>query len=292
MRTKMKNSFNLKIKYMFSALILLPFSMVSQQLSAEQKSVTLDHIKSSSTINIGYRQLEPFSFRDSDGKVTGYTIELCNMIADQLRVSLGIKKLAIHYIPILFTERVSALNSSKIDLDCSVNTVAPERQNSVSFSVDYFVANMRIVSLRTNNIKSLNDLKGRAIAVPRGSKDLLELNRINREKNLSLSIVTSDTVEDAFDMMMQKRTAALILDDILAYPYINQSEHPEDFTVSSEVVGDKMKYALMMRKEDPLFVAFVDKTLGQIFESPLNAQLTSKWLAQKVVMKNTQNTQY
>ena len=288
----MKNSFNLKIKYLFSALILLPFSMVSQQLSAEQKSVTLDHIKSSSTINIGYRQLEPFSFRDSDGKVTGYTIELCNMIADQLRVSLGIKKLAIHYIPILFTERVSALNSSKIDLDCSVNTVAPERQNSVSFSVDYFVANMRIVSLRTNNIRSLNDLKGRAIAVPRGSKDLLELNRINREKNLSLSIVTSDTVEDAFDMMMQKRTAALILDDILAYPYINQSEHPEDFTVSSEVVGDKMKYALMMRKEDPLFVAFVDKTLGQIFESPLNAQLTSKWLAQKVVMKNTQNTQY
>ncbi|MCE0813944.1 amino acid ABC transporter substrate-binding protein [Buttiauxella sp. S04-F03] len=288
----MKNSFNLKIKYLFSALILLPFSMVSQQLSAEQKSVTLDHIKSSSTINIGYRQLEPFSFRDSDGKVTGYTIELCNMIADQLRVSLGIKKLAIHYIPILFTERVSALNSSKIDLDCSVNTVAPERQNSVSFSVDYFVANMRIISLRTNNIKSLNDLKGRAIAVPRGSKDLLELNRINREKNLSLSIVTSDTVEDAFDMMMQKRTAALILDDILAYPYINQSEHPEDFTVSSEVVGDKMKYALMMRKEDPLFVAFVDKTLGQIFESPLNAQLTSKWLAQKVVMKNTQNTQH
>lgn len=288
----MKNSFNLKIKYLFSALILLPFSMVSQQLSAEQKSVTLDHIKSSSTINIGYRQLEPFSFRDSDGKVTGYTIELCNMIADQLRVSLGIKKLAIHYIPILFTERVSALNSSKIDLDCSVNTVAPERQNSVSFSVDYFVANMRIISLRTNNIKSLNDLKGRAIAVPRGSKDLLELNRINREKNLSLSIVTSDTVEDAFDMMMQKRTAALILDDIVAYPYINQSEHPEDFTVSSEVVGDKMKYALMMRKEDPLFVAFVDKTLGQIFESPLNAQLTSKWLAQKVVMKNTQNTQH
>lgn len=288
----MKNSFNLKIKYLFSALILLPFSMVSQQLSAEQKSVTLDHIKSSSTINIGYRQLEPFSFRDSDGKVAGYTIALCNIIANELRVSLGIKKLAVHYIPVLFTERVSALNSSKIDLDCSVNTVAPERQNSVSFSVDYFVANMRIISLRTNNIKSLNDLKGRAIAVPRGSKDLLELNRINREKNLSLSIVTSDTVQDAFDMMTQKRTAALILDDILAYPYINQSEHPEDFVVSHEVVGDKMKYALMMRKEDPLFVAFVDKTLGQIFESPLNAQLTSKWLAQKVVMKNTQNTKY
>lgn len=288
----MKNLFSLKLKHLLNALMFIPLSMASQPLSAEPTSVTLEHIKSSDTLNIGYRQLEPFSFRDSDGKVTGYTIALCNMIADELRVSLGIKKLAVHYIPVLFTERVSALNSSKIDLDCSVNTVAPERQNSVSFSIDYFVANMRIVSFRNNNIKTLNDLKGRAIAVPRGSKDLLELNRINREKNLSLSIVTSDTVEDAFDMMTQKRTAALMLDDILAYPYINQSEYPEDFTVSSEVVGDKMKYALMMRKEDPIFVAFVDKTLGRIFESPLNAQLASKWLTQKVVVKNTPNTQY
>lgn len=284
--------FSPMLKYLFRALMLVPLIMVSPNLSAQETSATLEHIKSSGTLNIGYRQLKPFSFRDSDGKVTGYTIALCNMIADKLRVNLGIKKLAIHYIPILFTERVSSLNASKIDLDCSVNTVAPERKSSVSFSRDYFVANMRIVSFRTNNIKSLNDLQGRTISVPRGSKDLLELNRINREKNLSLSIITSDTVEDAFDMMTQKRTAALILDDILAYPYINQSKHPEDFTVSSEVVGDKMKYALMMRKEDPLFVAFVDKTLGQIFESPLNAQLASKWLTQRVVMKNTQNTQY
>jgi glutamate/aspartate transport system substrate-binding protein len=288
----MKKSFNFKLKHLLNALMLIPLIMVSHHLAAQPTSVTLEHIKSSSTLNIGYRQLEPFSFRDSDGKVTGYTIALCNMVADELRESLGIKKLAIHYIPILFTERVSALNTSKIDLDCSVNTVAPERKNSVSFSTDYFVANMRIVSLRKNNIKSLNDLRGRTIAVPRGSKDLLELNRINREKNLSLSIVTSDTVEDAFDMMTQKRTAALILDDILAYPYINQSEHPENFFVSHEVVGVKMKYALMMRKEDPIFVDFVDKTLGKIFDSPLNAQLANRWLTQKVVAKNTQKTQY
>ena len=288
----MKKSFNHKIKHLLSALILLPLLMVSQPLSAETTSDTLAHIKSSSTLNIGYRQLKPFSFRDIDGKVTGYTITLCNMIADELRLSLGLNKLAVHYIPVMFTDRVTALNSGKIDMDCSVNTVAPERKKSVSFSIDYYVAYMRIISLRQNNVQTLADLKGRTIALTRGSKDLLEINRINREKGLNLSIATTETSEDAFDMMAQKRTAALLLDDILAYPYINQSEHPEDFTVSSEVVGDKMKYALMMRKEDPIFVAFVDKTLGRIFESPLNAQLASKWLTQKVVVKNTPNTQY
>lgn len=284
----MKKLLNNKLKHLFSVLTLLPLALLSHQLSAEQTSATFEHIKSTHTLNIGYRQLAPFSFRDKSGKVSGYTISLCNMIADELRLSLGLKQLEVHYIPVLFTERVAALNSSRIDLDCSVNTDAPERKNSVSFSTDYFASTMRIISLRQNNIHTLEDLRGRTVSVPRGSKDLLELNRLNREKHLSLSIITSDTSEDAFEMMAQKRTAALILDDILAYPLINQSEDPEAFTILHEDVGEKMKYAIMMRKQDPLFVAFVDKTLEHIFESPLHAQMTNKWLSQTVIIKNKQ----
>ncbi len=266
--------------------MLLALAVVPHHVWADPVSPTLEHIKQNNTLNFGYRQLAPFSFRDNDGKVTGYTITLCNLIADELRHSPGLKNLTIHYIPILFTDRVTSLNSRKIDMDCSVNTDAPERKSSVSFSIDYYVANMRIISLGKNNIRTLNDLKGRTVSVPRGSKDLLELNKVNREKHLSLSIITSDTVEDAFNMMAQHRTAAVMVDDILAYPFINQSEHPEDFTVSHEVVGDKMKYAIMMKKQDPMFVAFVDKTLERIFESPQHTQLVNKLLVQKVVIKN------
>lgn len=269
--------------------MLLALAMVSYNVRAAPVSPTLEHIKQSNSLNIGYRQIAPFSLRDKDGKVSGYTITLCNLIADELRHSPGLKNLAIHYIPVLFTDRVSALNSSKIDMDCSVNTDAPERKSSVSFSLDYYVANMRIVSLGKNNIRSLSDLKGHTVSVPRGSKDLLELNRVNREKHLSLSIKTSDTVEDAFNMMAQHRTAAVVLDDVLVYPFINQSEHPEDFTVSHEIVGDKMKYAIMMKKQDAIFVSFVDKTLERIIESPKNTQLISKLLVQKVVIKNKHN---
>lgn len=289
MRTKMKKSFNCKIMLLFRSLALLSLIMMSYSLRATPVSPTFEHIKSSGTLNIGYRQLDPFSYKDSDGKITGYTITVCNMIAEELRLTLGLKKLAIHYIPVIFSQRINALNSNKIDMDCSVNTDAPERKNSVSFSIDYFVANMRVISLRKNNIQTLNDLKGHAVSVPRGSKDLLEVNKVNREKHLNLSIVTSDTVQDAFDMMVQHRTAAILLDDILAYPMINRSAHPEGFTVSKEVVGEKMKYAIMMRKQDPLFVAFINKTLENIFESPVNTQMTNKWLGQKIAVKKMHN---
>lgn len=275
-----------RLKQRIGICTLLPLAAASPQVLAADHSVTMEHIKATSTLNIGYRQLAPFSFRDDSGKMTGYTISLCNLIAEELRLTLGLKTLAIHYIPTTFSERVSALNDSRIDLDCSVNTDTPERQNSVSFSTDYYVAHMRIVALRKNNIHTLDDLRGRAVSVPRGSKDLLELNRANREKKLNLSIITSETVKEAFDLMVAHHTAAMMIDDILALPYINQSEHPEAFTLSRETVGVKMRYAIMMRKDDPQFVTFVDKTLGHIVETGQNAQLTSRWLTLKVNVSN------
>lgn len=260
-------------------LILLAGIAVSPALLADQDAATLEHIQSSSVLNIGYRQTPPLSFTDSSGKVTGYTISVCNLIADKLRLYLKLNSLTIHYIPVTFAERFSALNSRKIDMDCSVNTNAPERASSVSFSIDYYIAKMRIISLRQNNIHSISDLKGRTVSLLAGSKDLLEFNKANREKSLNISAVTSATIKGALEKMAHNEAAALFVDDILAWPLIDQSEQPEQFSVSAETIGSDMPYAIMMRKNDPHFVAFVNGALKEIFSSPANAQLRHKWLA-------------
>ena len=61
--------------------------------------------------------------------------------------------------------------------------------------------------------------------------------------------------------MAHNESAAFFVDDILARPLINHSEQPELFSVSSESIGNEMHYAIMMRKNDPQFVTFVDSTL-------------------------------
>ncbi len=267
-----------RVKRVTRGLILLFSIIASPALMAQQNAATLDHIQSSSVLNVGYRQIPPFSFTDHNGKVTGYTIAVCNIIADKLRLYLKLNTLTVHYIPVNFSERFSALNNRKIDMDCSVNTNAPERVSSVSFSVDYYIAKMRIISLRSNNIHSLNDLKGRTVSLPGSSKDLLEFNKTNREKHLNISTITTTTVNGAFNKMAQNESAALFIDDILAYPLIQHSDQPDSFSVSSETIGDDMHYAIMMRKNDPQFVGFVDNTLKNLFASPMNEQLRNKWL--------------
>lgn len=259
-------------------LILLVGIIASPVLMAQQDASTLEHIQNNSVLNVGYRQLPPFSFTDHNGKVTGYTIAVCNIIADKLRLYLKLDTLTIHYIPVNFAERFSALKNRKIDMDCSVNANAPERISSVSFSVDYYIAKMRIISLRRNNIHTIEDLKGRTVSLPGSSKDLLEFNKTNREKHLNISTMTSTTINGAFNKMAQNESAAFFIDDILAYPLINHSEHPEIFSISAETIGTDMHYAIMMRKNDPRFVAFVDSTLKTIFASQTDVQLRKKWL--------------
>lgn len=277
----MKNIINNEMKRVKRAmrwLILLLGIAVSPVLIAQQDAATFEHIQNSSVLNVGYRQLPPFSFTDDSGKITGYSITLCNIIADKLRQYLKLNTLTIHYIPVNFAERFAALHSRKIDMDCSVNANAPERASSVSFSIDYYIAKMRIISLRQNNIRSLADLKGRTVSLTDSSKDLLEFNKANREQQLNMSTIASATIIGAFNKMAQDKAAAFFIDDILGYSLINHSERPEAFSVSSETIGADMHYAIMMRKNDPRFVAFVDTTLEAIFASPANEQLRKKWL--------------
>jgi glutamate/aspartate transport system substrate-binding protein len=278
----MKNIINREVtgvKRTVQWLILLAGIVISPALMAQQNAATLDHIQNNSVLNVGYRQLPPFSFTDNNGKVTGYTIAVCNMIADKLRQYLKLNNLTIHYIPVNFGERFTALNTRKIDMDCSVNTNAPERMSSVSFSIDYYTAKMRIISLRKNNIHSIVDLKGRTVSLPGSSKDLLEFNKANREQHLNISTITTTTINSAFDKMAHNEAAALFLDDVLAWPLINHSEQPELFSVSAQSIGNDMHYAIMMRKNDPQFVTFVNSTLKDFFASPINAQLRKKWLS-------------
>ena len=60
-----------RIKRVAQGLILLAGLTVSPVLMAQQNAATLEHIQISSVLNVGYRQLPPFSFTDQNGKVTG-----------------------------------------------------------------------------------------------------------------------------------------------------------------------------------------------------------------------------
>ena len=67
------------MRTILTAILLVIFFV--NPLAAQELTGTLQQIKKSGKIRIGYREAEPpMSFKDKDGMATGYTIDICNYV--------------------------------------------------------------------------------------------------------------------------------------------------------------------------------------------------------------------
>ena len=72
---------------LFSAgLSLLPVSPAA--------AATLDRVREAGKLVLGYRaDARPFSYQDASGKATGYSVALCQKVADEVKAELGLPDL-------------------------------------------------------------------------------------------------------------------------------------------------------------------------------------------------------
>ena len=103
-------------------------------------SATLDRIRSSGTIQLAYRDgAAPFSFRDRDGTVRGYSVELCDQVARRIGKTLNVPSLRIEWKPVNASTRLDAVANGDADIECGTTTMTLGRMEKVDFSVPIFV---------------------------------------------------------------------------------------------------------------------------------------------------------
>jgi polar amino acid transport system substrate-binding protein len=100
---------------------------------------TLDKIRQSGRIALGYRaDAQPFSYRDESGNAAGYSVALCQAIADGLKADLKLANLSVEWVPVSIDERFSAVQQGKVDLFCGADTDTISRRKEVSFSLPIY----------------------------------------------------------------------------------------------------------------------------------------------------------
>jgi ABC-type amino acid transport substrate-binding protein len=88
-------------------------------------------------ITLGYRaDAAPMSRRDETGQPEGYSIALCNRVADALKRSLARPSLAVEWVPVStgFTD----LAERRVDLICSADEITLASRARASFSIPIF----------------------------------------------------------------------------------------------------------------------------------------------------------
>ncbi|MCI9867150.1 amino acid ABC transporter substrate-binding protein [Rhizobium skierniewicense] len=239
---------------------------------------TLDKIAQTKTISIGYREDEvPFAFRGPDGGAIGYTIELCQHIADRVRSHLKLDKININYVLATPATRFVLVKSGKIDLECSATTNNAERRELVSFSYPHFITATRFVAKKASGVKTIKDLAGRTVAATTGTVNIEQLQTINRADKLNISVMLAKQNSDGFAFVENNKASAFVMDGVLLAAQVAFSKRPDDYLVSSETFGPPEPYGILMRKGDEPFQKLVNDTLRQLFVSDEINRIYDKW---------------
>jgi len=115
---------------------------------------TLDRIKETAFIKMGYLDdARPFSFAGAGGKASGYTIELCRHIVEELKKELGLPNLLSEFAPVAVDLRMFAIDKARVDLLCSPTSVTMAKRKEVSFSIPVFAGGVRAVMLTSGAAK-------------------------------------------------------------------------------------------------------------------------------------------
>jgi glutamate/aspartate transport system substrate-binding protein len=253
---------------------------------AQSPKSTLQKIAETGTITLGYRYAEPpFSYKTPDGKIVGFSIDLCNRLADRIQQHLKLDKLNVEYVLAQPATRFILVRSGKIDIECAATTNNAERRKIVAFSYPHFQTATQFVTRRKDGIETIEDLAGRSVASASGTVCIDQLNAINREKKLNIAVMPTKTNEEAFELVVSGRASAFVMDGILLAAMIAATTDPSKYILSAETLSRPEPYGLMIRRDDQEFKSVVDAILKQVFTSREMETLYAKWFMSPIPPK-------
>jgi ABC-type amino acid transport substrate-binding protein len=266
------------MKYRFSQSSLLIGLFFSLTVSAGSVHAdTLKKITDSGTITLAYRESSiPFSYLAGPGQPIGFGVEIANKIVEAIKQKSGKQDIKIIYQAVTSQNRIPLVANGTVDLECGSTTNNAARAKEVSFAVNYFYAESRMLIKKSDQVKHLADLAGKAVATTTGTTTFGQLRKLSLEKNLNLSIVPAKDHADGFLLLQSGRAQAFAMDDILLAGLMMNAKNPELYAIVGEPLQTEA-YACMLRKDDPVFKTLVDATLTGMMKSGEFEKLYKKW---------------
>ncbi len=161
--------------------------------SADELYGTLKKIKESGTITIGRSENSvPFSYTDSAGNPTGFSIELCSHIVDAVKQELKLDKLQVRYVTIMGTTLIPLVVNGTIDMACSTTTHTLSRQRQVDFLPTMYITGNQLLVRKDSGIHEVEDLKGKRVAVNQGTTNEKIIKAIDAQEHLGITFLDTE----------------------------------------------------------------------------------------------------
>ncbi|MEO5686258.1 MAG: amino acid ABC transporter substrate-binding protein [Burkholderiaceae bacterium] len=267
---------------------LLVATLLATAFTAQaQTTDTLKKIKDTGAVVMGVRSSSgALSYTLGEGKYAGFHVELCQRALEDVRKQLGLAKLDIKYQEVTSANRIPLVQNGTVDIECGSTTNNEARAKDVAFAHTAYVEEVRILTKVNSGIKSIADLNGKSVATTTGTTSVQLLRKHERATGVDFKEVFGKDHADSFLLLESGRADAFVMDGQIVAGLASKAKTPGDFHIVGEVLSVE-PIAIMVRKDDPAFLAAVDKTIDGMAKSGEMAKLYDKWFVQAIPPTNT-----
>ena len=254
--------------------------------SALAASATLDKIKSTGAVTMGVRESSiPMSYMTGDSRFDGYHVEVCRMVLNDIKSKLGMSTLRINYQPVTSQNRVPLVQNGTVDIECGTTTNNAGRAKDVSFANTLYVEEVRIAVKANSGINSISQLAGKKVATTTGTTSVQLLRKHEKANNVNFDEVYGKDHADSFLLLESGRADAFVMDGSILAGNIANAKNPKDYKIVGEVLSTE-PIAIMVRKDDPEFLADVNAAIAKIVSNGSMPGLWNKWFLAPIPPKN------
>jgi ABC-type amino acid transport substrate-binding protein len=262
-----------------AALLLLGVVLsVPWPAAATESSATLARIRERGAITMGYiHDAAPFSFLGADQQPQGYTVDLCREIALGIRAQLGLDNVEARWVPLTIQNRLEAVSSGKVDIECSTTTWTLSRNATVDFSLITFVDGASILTKGDAQYSRLHDLDGRRVAVITGTTTEKAIRVFFAQRKLKLVAIGVATRGEGLKLLDEGRVDGFAADRTTLIGLMASAAAQGGYRLVDEDLSIE-PYALALARGDHEFRLAVNRVLARLYRERGIMRIYNHWL--------------
>jgi len=238
----------------------------------------LDQIQKKGEFVVGVRDgAVPFGFFDKNNERVGFGVDVAKEIGKALEARFG-KPIKLILKSVNPETRVPLVANHTVDMVAEATTHTIGREDSVDFSITYFLSGTQILAKKSAGFKSYKDLAGKRVGVSQGSTNERFFRQMNNEGKIKppVKIVIFQEHPQGLTALQKGIIDAYSTDGILLAGLKAKMPEPDKY----ELVDDLLTfdpYALVLPHDDSAFRNFVNDQLVKMIKDGRFNQLYKKW---------------
>jgi glutamate/aspartate transport system substrate-binding protein len=244
----------------------------------QEADTALTRIRQNKAVTIGFREsAAPFAYLDESKQASGYSVDICKRIAEEIGRKLNIPHIETRYVPVTPQTRIPLIANGTVDIECGTTVNSLARQEQVDFSYAVALAEGRLLVRKTSGIQDLSDLNGKIVALAAGTTAERYVRAALDRDKISVRVLQVRDNGEGLLAVNSQRVDAFVNDAVLLGGALRTAQNKDDFAI----VGKPLSFeqvAFMVGKNNSGLLAIINGTIAKLLTSGELQKLYDQWI--------------